>query len=194
MFHLGIVHIDDWEPKRAIPLHGPEADDARRGLLVSPAYAREQFGPFRVQQEDEVRAVVDHEVRFQVEDLMEIRVILLRGLPLLRIDLEAVDLRKSRGDAVIRGEGIARCESDLRARLLEREGEDSGLGLDMEGHSDSQTAEGLLFLQRIPDRGEDGHVVSRPFDAPGSSLAELRHRAPMPPTRPQPSGASSRWS
>src|SRR5437879_7299674 len=175
MFHLIIFYVYNREPNCTIPFHRPEADDARRRLLVSPSHAREQFGPFRVQQEDEVRAIVDHEVRFQVEDLVEIRVILLRGLPLFRIYLEAVDLRKSRGDAVIRGERIARREPDLRARLLEREGEDSRLGLDMERHRDPQPTKGFLLFQRLADLSEDGHVVPGPFDSPRPSFAEFRH-------------------
>src|SRR6267143_1025440 len=107
VFHLGIVHIDDREAKGAIPFHRPEPDDARRRLLVSPPHAREQFGSLRVQQEDEVRAVVNHEVRFQIEDFVEVGVILLRRFPLLRVNFEAVGFRKRRGDAVVGGEGIA---------------------------------------------------------------------------------------
>src|SRR5206468_312420 len=72
MFHLGIVHIDDREAQGAVSFHRPEANDAGRGLLVSSAYARQQFSSLRVQQEDEVCAISDHEVRLQLEDLVAV--------------------------------------------------------------------------------------------------------------------------
>jgi len=175
MFHLGIVHIDDREAQGAVSFHRPEANDAGRGLLVSSAYARQQFRSLRVQQEDEVCAIIDHEVRLQIEDLLEIRVILLCRFPLLRIDLEAVGLRKGRGDAVVRRERIARCEPDLCAGFLEREREDPGLRLDVERHRDPQPTKGFLLFQRLADRSEDGHVVPGPFDSQRPSFAEFRH-------------------
>jgi hypothetical protein len=46
----------------------------------------------------------------------------------------------------------------------------------MEGHPDPEALEGLLFLELIADRGEDGHVVSGPFDPAGAALSEFRHR------------------
>ena len=101
VLHLGVIHIDDGEPKRSVSFHRSESDDARRRLFVRSPDTVQEFPPVRVQEFDEVRAVVDDEVRLQVEDLVEVRIVLVVRLPLLRVDVETVLLREGRGDTVV---------------------------------------------------------------------------------------------
>src|SRR2546425_11382756 len=177
VLHLSVVHIDDGKPERAIPLHRSEPDDARRRLLVGSPHPGQDFLSFRVQEADQVGAVVDDEVRLQVEDLVEVRVVLLVGLPLLCVHLEAVGLRERRRHAIVRGQGITRGEAGCCARLPQRQREDPGLRLDVEGHPDPEPSDRFLLFELVPDGGEDGHVVPSPFDPAPPGVTQLGHRA-----------------
>ena len=176
MFHLCIVHIDDREAQGTVALHGTESDDARGRLLIGPADAGEELRPFRMQDRDEVRPVVNDELGLQIEDLVQVVIVLFARLPFLRVHLEAVRFGEGRRNAVVRRQGIAGCQAHLRARLLQGEGEDSRLRLHVEGHPDPEAPEGLLLLELVSNRAEHGHVIPRPFDPAGAPLGEFGHR------------------
>ena len=118
VLHLRVVHVHDGELELPRLLHRPEPDDPRRRLLIRAPDLLQEVPALRVEEVHEVRAVVDHDVRLEVEDAVQVLVVLLRRLPLLRERLETELLVQGRRDRVVRGEGVARGEADLRPRLF----------------------------------------------------------------------------
>src|SRR3970040_787304 len=164
VLHLRVVHIDDGQLELAVLRHRPKADHARRRLLVPATDSAEELAALRVKKVDEVRAIIDHKVRLQIKDLVQVLVVLVRRLPFSCVRFKAELLVQRSGDGVVRGQRIAGCESDLRARLLAGQGEDTGLRLRVEGHPDPETLQGLRGDEGLADRTEDGHVGARPFE------------------------------
>ena len=112
---------------------------------------------------DEVRAVIDDEIGIHVEDGVEIAVVFFLRLPLLRIDVEPVLVAERLSDGIVGREGVAAGETDVRSRIGKRDGEHSGLGLGMKGHSDLETGQGLFLDEVLSDLLKNGHMGLDPM-------------------------------
>ena len=72
---LRLVDRDDREPKHPVGGHRPQPDDARRRLLGAGMDLRHLVRTLRVEQVDEVTAVVHRQLRVGVRDRPQVRVV-----------------------------------------------------------------------------------------------------------------------
>ena len=80
-----VVDRDHRNAQRAVALHGAQADDAGGRLLHAGAHLGREVGVLRVQQRDQVGAVVHGQHRSFVEHRVQMRVV---GLVVLALDRE----------------------------------------------------------------------------------------------------------
>ncbi len=170
---MGVVDRYDGEAEHPLLGHGAEAHDTGRRLLVPSLHPGQQLASGGVQHGDEVRAVVDDEVRPHVQDGVEVGIVLLVALPLLGVRLQSIVLPERQRHRVIRREGIAGGQPHLGPRFLERQGQHAGLGLHVERHPDLQAFQGLLPGQSFANVRQHAHVRPRPFQPPYALLQQI---------------------
>ena len=184
----GVVHRDHGEAQRALGGHLPEPDDPRGGLLAPADDVAEQLDPLGVEDVDQVAAVVEHEVRGDVERLVDVPVVGLQVRPGPGVDRDA-PLPERRGHVVLGGERVGRGERDLGPALPQHLEQHRGLGRDVQARGDAQPVERPLPGEPLRYAGEHRHRPGGPPD-PELSLSGLPHRRdrfrrahPCPPAR-----------
>ena len=99
---LGLVVVDGdhGDLQRPVAHHRMETEDARRRLLAPADEAGEEFGVLGMEERDEVAAVVDGDVRLELYDLLQVRIVLVMRLAFPREDLDAF-FRERGGDIIL---------------------------------------------------------------------------------------------
>ena len=137
--------------------------DARRRLLRTADDAREQLAALRVQHVHEVAAVVDDEVRLDVECLVDEGVVLLRRAVVPSEDVQAV-LDKRGGYIVLRRQRVAARDGDFGAGMVEYLRHVGRLGLEMQRDDHLLARKRLRDGELLVDGRHDRHEVLDPVD------------------------------
>src|SRR5581483_5642893 len=162
--------------------HGPQPDDAGRGLLCAADDVDDLLRPLPVQQAHEVGAVVHRDVGTVVQHGVDVAVV---RLVVLAPDREHVDiglLAQRRRHVVLRGERIRGAQGDLGSSRGERLHEIGRLGRHVQARANANALERALLLEALADQAEHAHLGGRPLDAlaPLPGQAEVPHVAVHP--------------
>ena len=159
-----LVDRDDREAELAVALERLQANDARRRLLRARDHVAELLATRRVEDADDVGAVVHREVRTMVDRRLDVAVVRVVVLALDREHADAVLLDERGRDVVLRRERVGRAEDDVRAARLQRAGEVRRLGRHVQARGDAVPGERLLALEALADRREHRHLPVGPRD------------------------------
>ena len=105
MLAVGVVDHDHREAQLARLCHGAQTVNARRGLFAAAYDLRDEVGILRVHEMDKVAAVVDDDVRRDLQHAGEVFVIFPHRAAVGGVDLHPAGGER-RGDVVLRGEGF----------------------------------------------------------------------------------------
>ena len=160
-----LVDRDDREAQGIIGGHRLQPDHAGGRLLGAREDLRTCAGPLRVEQRDEVAAVVHRQLRMRVGDGVEMRVVGVAVLAAAREHADAVLGHERRGNVVLGRERVRGAQHDGRAAGLERPHQVGRLGGDVEAGPDAEAGERLLGGEPLADEAQHGHLALGPLDA-----------------------------
>ena len=138
-------------------------------VVVSSVPARTSLtwsGRSRVEQRDEVAAVVHRDLGARVGDLVQVAVVRVAVLAATGERRDPVFGDERGRDVVLRGQRVRGREVDLGAAGGQRPHQVRGLRRDVEAGADPQPVERPLALEPLADQAEDRHLALRPFDPP----------------------------
>ena len=164
MLRPRLVDRDHGKAELPLPLQGLEPDHPGRRLLGTGDDVSELLSPVRVENADDVGAVVHGQVRPMVDGRLDVPIVGVVVLALDREDRDAVLLDEGRGDVVLCGQRVRCAEHDVRASGLESAREVRGLGRHVQARRYALPREGLLLLESFPDRGQHRHLPVGPSD------------------------------
>ena len=164
VLRLRLVDRDHREAELPLALERLQPDDAGGRLLRARDHVAELLAPRRVEDADDVGAVVHRQVRPVVDRGLDVLVVRVVVLALDREDGDVVLLDQRRRDVVLGGERVGRAEDDVRAARLQRAGEVRRLGGHVQAGGDPLPGERLLALEALPDRGQHRHLPVGPLD------------------------------
>src|SRR6202022_4504770 len=80
-----------------------------------------------------------------------------------------------RGDRILRGQGVARAETQLGAAGSQRDGQVGRLAGDVQATGEPQSLQRAFLLEALTDEAEDWHLQPGPLDEalPGVCQAEV---------------------
>ena len=163
MLALGVVDQDHRYTEPVLTVETLQAQDAGGSLLAAADDVGNELRELRMQDVDEVAAVIDNDVRAGLDDLPAVAPILLRSRAIPCEDIEA-GVNESGGHVVLGGEGVAPGDVHLRAAGRQDLAEVRGLVLEMHREGYFQALEGPFSLELVLQAVEQRHVVPYPFD------------------------------
>ncbi len=162
MLAVGVVDHDHREAQLARLCHGAQTVNARRGLFAAAYDLRDEVGILRVHEMDKVAAVVDDDVRRDLQHAGEVFVIFPHRAAVGGVDLHPAGGER-RGDVVLRGEGVRARDVHLRPAHFQHAAEVRRLCLKVHRQRDLQPRKGLRLLKSRAYAAQNGHVALDPF-------------------------------
>ena len=172
VLRLRLVDGDDRKAERTVALERLQPDDTRGRLLRAADDVAQLLAAMRVQDADDVGAVVHRDLRLVVDRGLDVLVVRVVVLALDGEDRDVVFLDERGCGLVLGGQWVGRAEHDVGAARLQRARQVGRLSGDVETGGDPEAGERLLALEAVADGGEDRHVLVGPFDAPHAFFGE----------------------
>ena len=161
---LGVVDGNDGIKKRFVLGHGPQAHDTGGGLLAAAEHLGGKLRMLLVDDGDGVGSVVQTDIGFELQGLLDAVVVLFFVLAPEGVDIEAARCQRCR-HFVLSGEGIGACDRNLGPARYEGGDEVGCLHSHVQAGHDARALEGQISLELLLDLLQNGHMPAGPFDA-----------------------------
>ena len=188
MLGLGIVDGHDRQLEHAVFFHGPQPDDARRGLFHAGHHVGHQLlalgrGQGRrpladlvvevvepVQRDEDHRAhqvgaVVHRDIGLVLQGGRDVPVIAVLVFALDRVGRDSVILHQAGRDVVLGRQRVGGAQQEVGTAGLQGLGQVGGFGRDVQAGRHSHSGQRLFLLEPLADRPQDGHVALGPLDS-----------------------------
>ena len=163
MFAICIVYVNHSVVKKTLSLSCEETVDTRSCFLASADEILAVFAALTVEKVDKVAAVVDNEVGAEGKSVFEVVYIFFLARAVVSVYFKTVSCKRC-GNVVLSGEGVTAGNANSCTACSETVSETCSLSLEVNGHGNLKTCEGLGLYKFLFDRCNDGHVGFNPLD------------------------------
>ncbi len=169
---VGVVDRDHRIFEGAVGSHGAQPDDAGGGFFGAAHDAVEQFAASGVQLVHQIGAVVDGDLRADIEGGGQPAIVAVVVIAAVREHRNVVGQCQRRSDVVLRRQRVAGAQRHLGATLHQHPGKVGGLGGNVQAGGDAHAVERTLLGETAHQRAQHRHLGERPFDPIGTGRGE----------------------
>ncbi len=168
---VGVVDCHHWEAQRALGLHCPQPNHSSGGLLHRAH--RGHVGPLGMEQRHQIGPVVHGDVRFGIENRVEMPVITVGIFFAYRKDRDPIGYQRGR-HVVLGRQRVRGAQRHLSSSGPQSAHQVGGFRRDMHTSPEPDTGERLALLIAAAKRSEYRHTPRRPSNALLSSFRKGR--------------------